>query len=597
VSIELPFEDSRRLIGSNLFFASTGAVLEVVGVPADDALLDAWATRVERAVAPLGWEPRQAVARRHAGGASLAIAAPCDQLFTATEINEWALCAALAERAPARRAGLEQALVAQALEAGGDAAAHGSLPVIEESAAFVRFASLASAEARPALRKIVEAAARRQLASLMDETELTLGSGAGGRSFPVAALPSASEVTWDSLHDIPTALVTGSNGKTTTVRLIAACSRAHGWHTGYNCTDGVLLDAQVLAAGDYSGPAGARMVLRDRRAQAAVIETARGGMLRRGIAVSRADVATVTNVSSDHFGEYGIYDLAALTDVKLTVAAAVGPAGRLVLNADDPQLAAPQERLIRRFGRCPPLAWFALHADHPTLSRARGQGSSTCGVRTGRLRLWHLGAEHDLGATAAMPLSMDGAADYNVANLACAALAAASLGIRPATIAGVFARFGSQATDNPGRMMRFLVNGVLVLVDYAHNPEGLSGFLHVAERSRGEHGRLGLLLGQAGNRSNADIEALTRAAADFRPDLVVVKENESQLRGRTAGEVPGIIRAELKRLGFADSAVAVCASEEEAARHALAWARPGDVLALPLHSASARAAVLSLLAS
>ena len=122
-------------------------------------------------------------------------------------------------------------------------------------------------------------------------------------------------VAWDPVHDIPTALVTGSNGKTTTVRLLAACSRAHGWQVTYSSTDGVFFDGEAVATGDYSGPAGGRMAVRDRRAQAAILETARGGILRRGIAVSRAQVALVTNVSSDHFGEYGIFDLDGLADV------------------------------------------------------------------------------------------------------------------------------------------------------------------------------------------------------------------------------------------------------------------------------------------
>jgi len=108
-------------------------------------------------------------------------------------------------------------------------------------------------------------------------------------------------------------------------------------------------------------------------------------------------------------------------------------------------------------------------------------------------------------------------------------------------------------------------------------------------------GRLGLLLGHAGNRKDADIEELARAAAEFQPDLVVVKENEAQLRGRAPGEIPRIIHAELKRLGFPDSALHVGHSEVEAARYALGWARPGDVLALPLHSPEARTAVVAML--
>ncbi len=144
-------------------------------------------------------------------------------------------------------------------------------------------------------------------------------------------------------------------------------------------------------------------------------------------------------------------------------------------------------------------------------------------------------------------------------------------------------------------MMRFDARGVKVLIDYAHNPDGLRNFLKVANHLRGGSGRLGLLLGHAGNRKDADIEALARVAAEFRPDLVVVKENEAQLRGRAPGEIPRIIRAELKRMGLPESALPVANSEIEAARRALDWARPGDVLALPVHSSSARAALVALL--
>ena len=209
----------------------------------------------------------------------------------------------------------------------------------------------------------------------------------GGRSFPLTALPPVAEVPWDDLRGIPTALVTGSNGKTTTVRLLAACARANGWRTGYNCTDGVFLDDEVLALGDYSGPAGARMVLRESRAQAAILETARGGILRRGIAVSHADAAVITNVSSDHFGEYGIDDLEGLADVKFAVAAVVAPRGSLVLNADDAKLRARADRFVGRFGDYSRLGWFALDADQETLREYRVRGSPTCGVRDGRLHL------------------------------------------------------------------------------------------------------------------------------------------------------------------------------------------------------------------
>ncbi len=574
-------------------------MLEVVGVFIDDALLAAWRARVERVGARLGWRGQETVVRRHATGASLAITAPCDQLFLATEVNEWALCAALLERDPARWTTLEPALIAAALTAAENTAnpAANLTPVIEESAALERFERLAALEANPKLRALLEVAATRELPYVLDDSELTLGSGVGGRSFPLTTLPLPAEVPWDELRGVPTAVVTGSNGKTTTVRLVAACARANGWRAGYNCTDGVFLDDEALALGDYSGPAGARMVLRESRTQAAVLETARGGILRRGIALSHADVSVITNISSDHFGEYGIDDLEGLADVKFAVAALVADRGALVLNADDARLRARATRFVGRIGDHSRLGWFALDADQETLREYRLRGSPTCGVRDGRLYLHHRGLDHDLGLVSGMPLSMDGFATYNVANVAGAALVACLLGIAAPTISAVLGRFGARLEDNPGRMMRFDVGGVTVLIDYAHNADGLRGFLSVADHLRSGGGRLGLLLGQAGNRTDPDIEELTRVAATFRPDLVVVKENETQLRGRAPGEVPQIIRAELLRLGFAESAVPVRSSEVEAARCAIDWSRPGDVLALPLHSTGARTAIVAMLQS
>ena len=366
-------------------------------------------------------------------------------------------------------------------------------PVLDEAAALARFSQLASREALPALRALLAAAAGRSIPHVLDDDLLTLGAGTGGKSFPLNALPATEAVPWQEIHDIPTAVVTGSNGKTTTVRLLAACARAQGWPSAFCCTDGVFFDNREQAGGDYSGPEGARRVLREPRAQAAMIETARGGMLRRGLALFRARVAVVTNVSADHFGEYGIDDLPGLADVKLTVGGIVAADGLLVLNADDAQLIAKAPYLAQRFGTVPPLGWFALDADHPHLRAHRERGGDTCGVSGGRLVLHRHGRTHDLGAITAMPLTIEGRAIYNVANLAGAALAAAALGVAPERVAAVCATFGSSIEDNSGRMMRFERNGVQILVDYAHNPEGMRGLLGVATHLRRAGGRLGTL--------------------------------------------------------------------------------------------------------
>ncbi len=544
-------------------------------------VLEDWTRRVRRARQELRWPAAPELAISHKGGASLAIAAPPDQLFTATEVNEWALAAAIAAREPARSASLIAALAVEQPE-------EPEPPVLDEPGALLRLRQRAAREANPRLRGLLEAATARGLTFLFDDEVLTLGAGRGSHSWPAADLPDADDVPWDRLHGVPTALVTGTNGKTTVVRLLAACARAAGHATGYCCTDGVFVAGDALGTGDYSGPAGARRVLRDARVEAAILETARGGILRRGLAVARADAAVITSIAADHFGEFGVHDLDALTDVKLAVARALGPDGLLVVNADDALLA----RKAQACGK--PLGWFALDARLPQLARHRAAGGATAGVQGGRLVLAHRGQEHDLGAIDALPLTAGGHSRFNVANLAAAALAARALRIEPATIAAVFARFGADPADNAGRLMRYELGGLNLIVDFAHNPTALAGLVDFAQHLR-NGGRLALLLGQAGNREDTDIDQLATVAAAARPDLVVVKELESYLRGRGTGEVPAILRRALARAGVDEARIADASDEDHAVQQALAWAREGDVLVLPLHSKDGRSHALALI--
>ncbi|GAB1408601.1 hypothetical protein MASR1M8_25200 [Thermomonas brevis] len=567
-----PFEDSRRLTGANLYFDAPGAALETApGLSFDYATLQRWRGNIERVRQTLGWPHGPVTVRAHASGASLAFAAPIDQLYAATEANEWAWHAALGLRAG-------DAPVDEDAESPRPHVAH-----FDDEEALRQLAVLARDEAKPALLDVLQTARSHDLPAHADDEALSIGEGEGAQTWPMAALPDAGDIPWPRLHGIPKAVVTGSNGKTTTVRLLAAMLRAHGLRAGYSSTDGLFIDGERVEAGDYSGPVGARTVLRDPRVQAAVLETARGGLLRRGLVADDARVAVVTNVSPDHFGEYGIHDLDDLAAVKLTVAKALARDGLLALNADDPILVthAPKERR---------LGWFALD-----LATAGARGLPTCGVRANHLVLATEAGEHDLGEVAAMPLAMGGAARYNIANIAAASLAAHALGIAPDAIAGVLARFGSRNADNPGRLQRWSLGGVRVLLDYAHNADGLRGLLAVAAGLR-DGGRLGLLLGHAGNRLEADFHALAQAAMEAAPDRVWLKDiGGDYLRGRASGEVAGILREALHAAGMPLEALPVCLDEALATRQALAWARDGDLLVLPVHEPARRDDVVALL--
>jgi UDP-N-acetylmuramyl tripeptide synthase len=557
------FDDSRRLTGPNRYFAGPAVTLMPRGPAAGHAgALEAWAARVRAAAQALGWPEPAPLIERRATGTFLVFRAPEDTLLTATELNEWAW-----ERAAAE---VGDSAFDRAHDLGAD-----PVPALAARAAAERLEALAALRA---------AAARRGLPLLEDDEEISIGAGRGARGWPRAALPPVDAVPWSALHDIPTALVAGTNGKTTTVRLLAAMAAAAGLTPGYSCTEGVFVAGRPIALGDYSGPAGARTVLRHTEVGAAVLETARGGILRRGLAVERADVAVVTNIRADHFGEYGIENAEDLAETKLVVARAVSRGGTLVLNADDATLMNAARRLPH--AAAARQALFAFEHAHPALAALRARGGATCAVREGQLVLHHGGADHRLGEVARLPLTLGGAARYSVSNVSAAALAGFALGLPLAALSSTLERFGSSPEDNPGRLERSIYRGAIVLVDYAHNPDGLEQLLTTARAL--EPARLLLLLGQAGNRDDEAIAELARTAARFAPDRVAIKELPRMLRGRAPGEVPALLERALLAAGVAAARIAIEPDEERAALSLLDGAKSGDVIVLPVHTREVR---------
>ena len=563
----MAFTDSRRLTGPNVYFAVPGVVLEARAADIDEVQCKQWMQAVAGMAELLGWASPDFVSRCHAKGATLAFTAPMDQLFTATEINEWAWSTVC-----------------------GDADMHApAFPLIGDVDAAARiFRKSAVAECEPALMRFCAAAQDAGWPVLLDDDSISIGFGAQTRLWPRAGFQMPEAALTDPVQRLPVAMVTGSNGKTTTVRLLAAMARASGLASGHNCTDGLFFNGELIEADDYAGPAGARATLRHPGVQAAILETARGGLLRRGLATDQADVALVTNVSEDHFGEYGVFTLDDLALVKLSVSRGLKSGGVLVLNAADPMLV--KHGTVLEVAK----AWFARDWHNPVLAEMRTAGAPACGIEDGRLLLAMDGVVQDFGDTRSMPLSFGGRAAYNLDNLAGAALAAALLGFTPSAIAACLQAFGLRHQDNPGRLQSWQFGDVRVLMDYAHNPEGLRGFLDIAKALQGE-GRLAVLLGQAGNRENDDIVKLAETVAHYVPGQVVLKEMAGYERGRAPGEVPALLQSALLQNGIAADDVHVQLDEVQAVRDILLWARAGDVLALPVHGLAEREAVQGLL--
>ncbi len=551
--------DSRRIPGVNLLYDGPGAVIDVGFRDAEgERLIAAWQEQLARMLGAVGWEGAAVRVRRFPGGASLFFSAPVDGLYAATEINEWAWAAAVA------------------------ATNGGEPPAPEESRE--RLAGFIAREREPSLTALQREAARRGVAFHVDHKGVSIGSGAGSQVFaaddprhPVA--PPVGAVDWARVRDVPTVLVTGSNGKTTTVRLLAAVVRAWGKVPGYNTTDNIVVGDEVLDEGDWSGPMGARAVLRNRRVEVAVLETARGGILRRGLAVRRADAAIVTNVAEDHFGEWGIYDTRGIAETKLVVGHV---ARRLAINADDPVLVRALEA-ERRAGRVTAeVGYFALDPANPVVAAHVARGGTAAVLEDGDLvflhgpKRWHLAAAKDV------PVTLGGMARYNIANALGTVLLASAIGVPGDAVARGLVGFKGTPKENPGRSHLFERAGARVIVDFAHNPHGMRALIETARAMPAK--RKIVVLGQAGDRDDESIRGLAREAWPWRPDRVILTEMEKYLRGRRPGEATGLIKDELVKLGADPAIFSHAPTELAAVEEALADAGPGDLVLLPVHA-------------
>jgi cyanophycin synthetase len=539
----MQFLDARRLTGPSLLFDGHGSILDVA-CSAEEAeqLAAAWRRHVDRMLAELGWQDVEFATAMLSGGISLAFTAPIDALYAASAINEWAWSACDHELN------------------GADA------PDFDSALAQVRDAI--AEEANPALVELEQQAAVRGVTMLWDDDEVSLGLGRYSETWPVRELPDLQSLDWDRFRDVPTALVTGTNGKTTTVRLATHILRAAGRTVGMSSTDYIAVNNQVVDRDDWSGPGGARNVLRHKDVDAAILETARGGLLRRGLGVNTANAAAITNIGRDHLGDFGSRSLDELMDIKWIVSRAVREDGTLILNADDP-------RLVRRARDYPGrLAWFSLDAANPLILSHTGGGGTAFVLQDDELVRVEGDVREPLCRTADIPITLNGAARHNVANALAAAALAAAMGVATTDIRRGLTTM-TQA-ENPGRGNVFEVDGFKVIIDFAHNPQAIEALLDMASAMQGK--RKVLCFAQAGDRPDDLIRELARNAWDRGLDRVIVSELAHYYRGRGPGEVYGLIKDELLRCGAREDQIEHNDEEIESFDSALAWAQPGDLV-------------------
>jgi cyanophycin synthetase len=345
---------------------------------------------------------------------------------------------------------------------------------------------------------------------------------------------------------VPVVAVTGTNGKTTTVRLLAHLFRSAGKRTAYTSTDGVYLDDRLVEEGDYSGPSGAGKALSQPGVEAVVLEVARGGILLKGIGAAHNDVSVVTNVSADHLGLHGIFTLDQLAEVKATITRVTKQDGWCVLNADDPRVLA-----MRRGARGRPFL-FSMDPEHPAIRAALAEGGRGMAPLDGWMTLIAPGpSSRPLVRLEEVPVTLAGVSSQHVQNAMAAAAAALGAGLAPETVVRGLRSFVLDPERNPGRANLFELDGRVIVVDYAHNEAGMTGLVEICRGLRAPGAEVWLAFGSAGDRSK-DIQHGFAFIGARGADHIGLVEMRRYLRGATPEQPIANLRAGAREAGVTD---------------------------------------------
>ena len=366
---------------------------------------------------------------------------------------------------------------------------------------------------------------------------------------------------------IPIIAVTGTNGKTTTTRLLAHIVKNNGYQVGFTTSDGIYVQNHMMEKGDTTGPLSAEYILKDPTVEFAVLETARGGILRSGLGFSRCDIAIITNIQEDHLGLSDIHTLDDLARVKSTVVKSVKKDGWAILNAEDEQCLKIANELSCN------VAYFSMDENNPKVKQFSKEGKIVAVYENGYITIkkgeWKIRVER----ATHVPLTMGGKAKFMIANVLAATLASYLHGFKTEDISLSLQTFIPSAAQTPGRMNIFEFKKFKVLIDFAHNPSGYRGveeYLSSVEATK----KIGIIAG-VGDRRDEDIkECATIAARMF--DHIIIRQ-EKYLRGRTEEEIIGLIMEGINESGR-NVTHEIIPKEVEAIKHAINNAQEGSFI-------------------
>ncbi|MGB3205528.1 MAG: cyanophycin synthetase [Crinalium sp.] len=335
---------------------------------------------------------------------------------------------------------------------------------------------------------------------------------------------------------IPIISITGTNGKTTTTRLTSHIYRQTGKTVGYTTTDGIYINEFLVEKGDTTGPQSAQVILRDPTVEVAVLETARGGLLRSGLAFDQSDVGVVLNVAADHLGIGDIDTIEQLAHLKSVIAETVMPSGYAILNADDPLVSAMAHRVKAN------IAYFSMNPENELLKKHIRSGGLAAVYEHGFLSIMKGDWTFRIEQAVNIPLTMGGKAAFMIANALAASLAAYTQGISIDEIRKSLTTFQASVNQTPGRMNLFNLGSYHALIDYAHNPhsyQALGGFV----RNWNTGIRIGVV-GGPGDRRDEDFIMLGKLAAEIFDRIIIKEDNDT--RGRTRGQAAELIAQGIK---------------------------------------------------
>lgn len=363
---------------------------------------------------------------------------------------------------------------------------------------------------------------------------------------------------------IPVVAVTGTNGKTTAVRMIGNIFRQAGYTVGMTTTEGVFINEQCLLKGDCSGPVSAKMILGNHKVDMAVLETARGGIVRAGLGFDACDVGLITNISEDHLGQDGIETLEDLAYIKSLVLEVVSPAGAAVINADDRFVHVLSNRVRSK------IVYFSAEENNIIIKRHLGLGEKAVFLHDGEICLASGATSQSLLHINDLPVSFKGMAKHNVENALAAASVAFAYDIKVEYIKNGLKNFA----HNAGRLNMFKFDSFSVCVDYGHNLAGFKAMIATARQINPQ--RLVGVIAAPGDRRNEMIFSLGLAAGQGF-DYLYVKE-DADLRGRKPGETAELLKQGAIEGGFPQGNITTVLAEAEAVYKALENARPGDFI-------------------